>query len=146
MRITKHPLGFTKIVLFSLFGFELRLHYWPRGSLDSRADIHNHRWSFISLPLVGNFKEKVFRVVENEPENALFTKLLCYPERQNGTRDIIKSGHGLVEKISEQKRRAFRPYYFPALAIHSYEPLEPQRALSIVLTFPPRAEYAEVWQ
>ena len=57
-----HSNGFVKILLQKdASGESVRLHYWPRPSIDD--DIHNHRWSFSSVVLSGEFVESL-HVVE----------------------------------------------------------------------------------
>src|SRR4051794_7248927 len=60
-----HDNGFQKLVLYASEATELKLvlHFWPPD--DSRTDddnIHNHRWDFSSVVLMGHLRSEVFQL------------------------------------------------------------------------------------
>ena len=141
VRIQKHPIGFTKITLFSLFGRKVRIHYWPRGLKSSRPDIHDHRWSFLSIPLIGTFIEKRYKRVKGS--NYLLRH--CFSEPRDGPRSVKTVGKGSVRESFHIIRKPFRPYTCPASVVHSHAPQSTGKHLSLVITWRPVREYAEVW-
>lgn len=141
IRIQHHPIGFKKITLFSFFGYKLRLHVWPQGKIGCRLDIHDHRWSFVSIPLRGTFTER--RYVSTD--GSTYTVSHCFSEPIDGERPVTISGVGEVQVYMEKIRKPVRPYICRAFVIHSHMPNETTRAMSLVLTFPPKREYANVW-
>jgi hypothetical protein len=140
-RIQRHPNGFVKITLFSLFGFKVRIHYWRHGTDGSRSDIHTHRWTYVSIPLKGSFIEK--RYAETDDVN--FVHRRCYPEPVNGRRLLETVGRGSVQPYTEARRRPFIPYVCRAGAIHSYIPIGTKSAMTLVITGPAQSAYADVW-
>jgi len=141
VRLQKHPIGFQKITLVSAFGYKLRLHYWPLGKRSSRPDIHDHRWPFLSIPLLGTFTEKRYK----KKSGKNYKIRHCFSEPLNGPRPIKTVGRGNVEESSSKIRKFFRPYICSAGEIHSYIPNGIKRAMSLVITGKPIRKYAKVW-
>src|SRR5947209_8668763 len=80
-RSFKHTNGFFKIVLHgsSLHEIKLRLHFWPTGSAThTDADPHNHRWTFLSVPLFGALYEERYRVAAENGHREMH-ELACSP-------------------------------------------------------------------
>lgn len=70
-----HPNDFIKIPLFTdrSNGCQLRLHIWDRDHAD--ADVHDHRWPFWSVPVVGRLDETRFVVTPGDN----FALMECTP-------------------------------------------------------------------
>jgi hypothetical protein len=137
MAIQKHPTGFYKIVLLSLFGYRLRLHYWPHGAKDSRPDIHDHKWSFISLPLFGSFIERRYIRMDG----ATYNIHLC----RSTTLPLEEVGESGIKQVSENIRRPFRPYLCRHGEIHDYQPVGYTKSASLVITGRPQKIGSNVW-
>ena len=62
----RHPNGFDKIVLLSAPGYQARLHIWrtPDGLHQDVENIHNHRWDFSTLLLLGGYRYREFTLAE----------------------------------------------------------------------------------
>ncbi|MBX6769381.1 MAG: hypothetical protein IRY90_19885, partial [Actinomadura rubrobrunea] len=57
----RHPNGFDKIVLLSTDAFQLRLHVWGQDRPEAESEnIHNHRWDFSSVILLGGYRYQEF--------------------------------------------------------------------------------------
>lgn len=141
VRIQKHPIGFKKITLLSLFGYKLRLHSWPNGNNSSRPDIHDHRWPFLSIPLLRSFTEKRYKRVSGSK----YKLRHCYTEPLNAPRMVKTVGKGNVKEVFKKIRKPFIPYICPAGEVHSYMPNSNKKSMSLVITGSPIRDYAEVW-
>lgn len=141
-RIQNHPTGFKKITLLSLFGYKIRIHYWPNGASSCKPDIHGHRWPFLSFPLLGTFIETRYQRRTGDT----YELLHCYSEPLKGPRPVVSVTRGDVEQYMQKTRTMFRPYICPAEAIHSYQPIGSKKSITIVITGRPRCEFAEVWR
>jgi hypothetical protein len=142
MRSENHPVGFRKFILLSAFGCRLRLHVWPDGGgSDSR---HNHRWWFVSLPLLGKFKE--MRYCESPGQSYLKIDVLD----ADGVRDterIYRAGdRSSLTVVGEHIRRPLIPYFCPVGAIHSLVPIGEGRHASLVLVGPIRRNSSDIWR
>jgi len=142
VRIQKHPIGFIKITLFSLFGIKARLHIWLIGRNKCRPDIHDHRWSFLSFPLFGRFEEK--RFVSKRGSNYVFS--LCYPESVNRKRKIIPHDEADISVNEKKIRWPMLPYSCKKGVIHSIVPLGKVIAASLIFCGRPRGEYSGLWR
>lgn len=138
--IERHPLGFTKLSLPLPFGFRVRLHLWFKGAPRSE-DRHNHRWSFVSLPLWGHFAE--LRYAETRGER--FMKLDCRPDRGEGRRYTPASTSGLVP-IDSCTRKPLRFYRCRRGEIHSFRPLGSGFHASLVFLGRPQRPSSDVWK
>ncbi|QKG25459.1 hypothetical protein [Actinomadura verrucosospora] len=57
----RHPNGFDKIVLLADAGCQLRLHVWRDDACETRVEnVHNHRWDFSSVLLLGGYRFQEF--------------------------------------------------------------------------------------
>lgn len=140
-KVQKHPNGFTKVKLFSLFGYSVRLHFWNKKD-GIKDDIHDHRWDFWSLPLYGKFLEKKYNFSFHHKELS-YSRIACIGGT-NGE-EVYQQGRNFVFKISEHERKWLRPYKCEAFDIHSLE-LQSQYGLTLVLTGPPKRDHALVWR
>ncbi|MFJ4207965.1 hypothetical protein ACIPY2_05810 [Paenarthrobacter sp. NPDC089675] len=63
----EHPNSFNKYVLavHSATGSKLVLHSWHSGIPFSEAEIHNHRWNFVSAVLKGSIEAQTLQVQSN---------------------------------------------------------------------------------
>jgi len=127
--VNLHPNGFW-VVLLKLFasGSRLRLHYWPPSTRKLESP-HNHRATFISIPLLGVFEEK--RYVEAEGED--YEVLRCHVTSSGGNGNPITSpaGRGNVREVWRGLRFPLVPYRCESDVIHSLVPRTPL-ALSII--------------
>jgi hypothetical protein len=72
----RHPNGFTKIRLASLYdyGWAVRLHVWAEQASD--YDIHSHRWNFASRILAGSLTEETYALTG---ETGKYSMYRCSP-------------------------------------------------------------------
>ena len=135
MKATLHPNGFWVILLGSLFGFRLRLHYWPDATEDKSP--HNHRSWFISLPLFGELMETTYEEVPgDEPVR------VCGSLPGNGIPDTIEGRAGALRAGLIRRHRLLLPYLCKAEAIHSV--IVPNKTATLIL-FGPDKQRPKAW-
>jgi hypothetical protein len=148
-----HPNHFAKLILNNdkEAGIKLRLHIWenplPNQSTKLFSEVHNHRWSFVSIPLLGTFKELRFKEIEEAPPSEkVFSvyKYECYPRSQSSQE--IKGGAKVTLLQNEECIRSAGELYFcDAGAVHHYEPIT-YPAASLILTFNTIEGYALMYK
>lgn len=150
--IEQHPLGYTKVNLLSVFGYRARLHIWHTDTVE---DAHNHRWNFVSIPLVGQFIDR--RYVEGYPVAYAETssqfpaglqfedKIECYPDRGDGRRyEPVESVP--IRLATSSIRRPLRPWRCRVGSIHAIRPVGHGPHMSLVLLGRPKATSSDVWR
>jgi len=146
--IEKHPLGYTKVNLLSVFGYRARLHIWHTDTIE---DAHNHRWNFLSVPLWGRFTDRRYMEVPPDSVNAFMEAGLervdCYPDRGDGRRyELVVTGGKIVQAVVEYVRRPLRPWRCRRGEIHSFQPIGSGRHVSLVLLGRPESASSDVWR
>lgn len=142
MRGENHPVGFRKLVLLSLGGFRLRLHVWPKGGgNDSR---HDHRWGFISLPILGRFTETRYRAVEGD--SFLRIAVADTEGMRDSERRYVSHGESNLEVERIKTRYPMVPYICRSGQIHSLVPRGTGRHASLVLTGRIKKETSDIWR
>ena len=141
MRTESHPIGFRKYVLLSMFGVRLRLHVWRDGGVDSR---HNHRWWFVSVPLIGRFVET--RYQEAAGNDMLKIAVLDEAGRRDSGRVYRKSGLSSLDSEKTRIRYPLIPYYCPIDAIHSLVPMSGGLHASLVLIGRLQKDSSDIWR
>jgi hypothetical protein len=136
----RHPLGFVKITLLSVRGCSLRLHVWTAQSRASH-DRHDHRWSFVSVPLWGWFLDTRWARTHGSD---LETFAARHP-RASREHVLDPTGRGALMIRTQRVRSPLLPYVCRRGEIHSYWPLT-RRAASLVLTGRPMLNESQVWR
>lgn len=146
-RSFKHTNGFFKIVLHGLSPHEikLRLHFWPTGSAShTDADPHNHRWTFLSVPLFGALYEERYRVAAKNGQPEMH-ELACSPRSSERIKVTSKNACHLA-RYRIYTRRPGELYSCRAGVIHRLFPVDWRPAATLVLTLPPLASTAAVFK
>ena len=66
-----HVNGFDKLILLQEDNYSLRVHiWWQENRKETREDVHNHRWDFISGVLVGTSVQELFSLSSKEEKGA----------------------------------------------------------------------------
>jgi hypothetical protein len=143
MKSEHHPNGFTKIILGSIFGYRIRVHYWPKSEQKYKSR-HNHRWSFTSAPLLGAFVDKRF---EEIPGNKTMRISVSDSDglRDSARKYSLEGTSGLRLK-AEYIRYPLIPYLCHLGEIHAYYPKGNGRHLSLVIISPLKTESSEIWR
>ena len=139
MLYQRHPLGLHKFNLVRMFGYKIKLHLWIPDSSALPEDVHDHVRSFISIPLLGIFREKRYKKVDGS--KALYA---CYQENRKGRR-VDKIGEGVAAlQVSSRYRFFPLPYYCHYTVLHGIEPIWKIPFVTLVIGLPQRKEFAEV--
>jgi hypothetical protein len=143
LKAEDHPNGFTKIIIGTVFGYRIRLHYWPSSAVKYRSR-HNHRWWFISIPLLGAFTDNRYKEVEGDT-----TMRIQVSDRAN-VRDSdrvysLEGNSGLRLKAS-RTRYPLLPYYCGLGEIHSYYPKGNGPHASLVIISPLKSDTSDIWR
>jgi len=145
-----HVNGFTKIVLFESEDkkVKIRLHLWGEKYQKSTiSDLHDHRWSYISIPIIGELRES--RFVENLEKNSCNSlkkvKYNCFSRGESEWLNL--EGYEIVSLIKDTTKlhETGNVYFCAAGEIHQLEPTTLPCA-SIVVTFEPIKDYARVYR
>lgn len=140
--VYNHPVGYMKFVLLDAGPYgNIRLHYWPKGKVGCRGDFHDHRWSFLSIPLLGTFSEERFKRVPGEK------LILCasYPLQKSGEREFKPIGRGALHYENTFLHEPLVPFSGTGGVVHRLFPEKNTPAVSLVFRGPIARDYAEVW-
>lgn len=146
--IEKHPLGYIKVNLLSVFGYRARLHIWRTDTIE---DAHNHRWNFLSIPLWGRFVDRYYMEVPLEYAGGFakpgLERVDSYPDRGAGRRYVPRvTGGETVQPVMAHVRRPLRPWRCRRGEIHSFQPIGSGPHVSLVLLGRPEAVSSDVWR
>lgn len=125
-----HVNGFAKIVLLRSSNRQIRLHVWPNSRPRPDGDIHDHRWPFTSLPLVGSFEENRYLISD---EGLTTNQHICHPRA--GKTWIRLSGYQSIalKQCVHAIRSKAATYYCEAGEIHQFTPLGTSTAATLVV-------------
>jgi hypothetical protein len=143
MYVENHPNGFTKIIIGTIFGYRIRLHYWPKGA-DKAESRHNHRWWFISVPLLGRFVDN--RYMETEDSQTMRIKVLDRNDIRDSKRAYVSDGTSGLRLRRTHIRKPLIPYVCRLGEIHSYYPEGDGRHASLVMISPLKTKTSDIWR
>jgi hypothetical protein len=143
MKIEHHPNGFTKFILGSVFGYRIRVHYWPRAEKKYRSR-HNHRWWFISMPLFGAFIDNRYEEVPDN--NTMRISVTDQGNMRDSKREYILEGRSGLRLKAEHIRYPPIPYLCRLGEIHSYYPKGNGPHASLVIISPLKTRSSEIWR
>lgn len=135
--VMQHPTGFFKIILGTFMGRTIRLHVWPRGYQNVRADVHGHRCRVLSVPLLGCFHEARYREVDGDELGVI----AC---AHNG-RILEDGGRGSVELETTHERWPLVPNFMGLDVVHRFEPMTDRLHVTLVVFGRRRKERAKVF-
>jgi hypothetical protein len=147
-----HLNGFSKIVLQDdeKRDIKLRLHLWtekPKTPEMEVGDAHDHRWSYVSIPLFGEFKETRYkeRPVKESRGNDKKIRYKCFSRGKTEWLNLERFQEVRLEKVEENTRIKGELYYCKAGQIHTIHPSK-YPAATLVMTFEPKRSYARVYR
>lgn len=143
MKIENHPNGFTKIIVGGILRYRVRVHYWPTGAPKSESR-HNHRWWFISIPLLGRFVDN--RYTETQAGDELRIKVLDRNDVRDSSRVYALEGASGLQLRKRYIRYPLVPYLCRLGEIHSYYPHGDGRHVSLVIISPIKVDFSEIWR
>ncbi|HET9081704.1 MAG TPA: hypothetical protein VFO01_14500 [Trebonia sp.] len=134
-----HNNGFSKISLLRFGqGWNLRLHFWPTGYVDSR--IHDHRWSFWSMTLAGAITARNFVIDDRTLQRTTCVRLY----------DAAADGSKKIEVIEPAGLRCSGSYELAAGHAHLLDYRDPHRvantgtspAVTLMLSAPAERDFS----
>lgn len=145
-----HVNGFSKIVLFESKDrlVKIRLHLWqPNYKRGNLSDLHDHRWSYLSIPIIGGVKEKRFSEVEFSKRVGGQKKVRYECFSRGDTEWLNLEGYQIVSLLEKNDtiHEIGKIYFCEAGEIHQIEPLSLPSA-TIVITFHPIKNSARVYR
>ncbi len=143
MKVEHHPNGFIKLIFEGFFGYRIRVHYWPKGAPKSESK-HNHRWWFISIPLLGRFVDN--RYTETQGGDSVRIKVLDRDDVRDSSRVYTLEGASRLRLRKRYIRYPLVPYLCRLGEIHSYYPHGNGRHASLVIISPIKVNYSEIWR
>ena len=136
-----HPGGFIKYDLHRWStGERLRLHFW--GEPGAELDIHDHRWSYVSLPLAGRFIEDRYKLVQGVFSE--YNSLVCRPRDAFGN---IIVGPGLALAAVPAERLHYKvgeAYGLRSGDFHVFRRAANELSVTLVLTSRTTREHANI--
>jgi hypothetical protein len=103
-----------------------RLHVWKDSHPDS--DVHNHRWDFISLPILGSFLERRYELAEGTDGQLLE----CRPRRSDGIIAVRPVRKAKAVLTDESERMAGQPYECNSRVLHAIDPTRNRLAATLI--------------
>ena len=137
-----HDNGFVKIVLDDSGASKYRIHVYPAGRIFAAENLHNHRWPFTSLILVGSLPHEIATVsADPEGDHARFE----YIRNEDGTFSLSATGEMYnLESIISDVHDAGEVYVMPTATIHRIIPPTTFTA-TFVVTDPPTSNNCSQW-
>jgi hypothetical protein len=133
--VTTHPVGFRKRYLLRTPWLSIRLHRWTGAGSE---DPHDHRWTFISIPIRGTLHDTRWTA---QP-GTTWTRQRTTPDRGHG-RTYTPDGTDRLIPLATYPRLPWRPYRCPYDEIHSFT--ASAGALTLVVMGPARRDHSHVW-
>jgi hypothetical protein len=140
--VADHPLGYRKYYLLKTRWLSVRIHIWWRNRQDASEDPHDHRWSFVAVPLWGRFTEVRW---ERSRIGQVRIRSTASPDRGEG-RDYREIGVDRLARLGERTRRQWIPYRCRLGQIHTYQPAGKGPHVSLVFMGPTRTATSDVWE
>lgn len=139
--VVQHPLGYRKLYLLRTQWFQIRLHLWWTDRRGASEKPHNHRWSFLAIPLWRSFTER--RYLRHDGDSHV--RYATTPPRDGRDRTWRRMGTDRLVQCSSRTRRPWVPYRCRLGEIHAYQPHGTGRHLSLVLMGRTRRPESNVW-
>jgi hypothetical protein len=119
----------------------VRLHVW-KGSQGSDSR-HNHRWWFVSMPLIGRFVD----VRYSDAQGSEFLRInVSDTDGRDSSREYRLEGSNSLSIRQRYIRYPFIPYFCKIGDIHSYYPLRSGLHASLVLSGPIRRDTSDIFR
>lgn len=142
-RSYEHPNGFRKIVLGAdKDGSKLRLHVWPSNFLGTESNVHNHRWSFSTLVLVGGMTSTWHNLTVSKTEGQEFHRFRYRPGSPGGEYELVDDGLAYAKSVSTRSLTPGESYWIRAEQLHSV--LVQPGTMTLVDQDAPTREYTDV--
>jgi hypothetical protein len=133
-----HDNGFDKIVLFEdeTTKMKMRLHIWDPVTTGSRMrqNVHNHRWDFASMILLGQSDQITYRFAEDSEEGEEFFHYRYYARGIKEHYDLEELGISKLVEIRREHFEAGELYCVVNEALHRVDVDDDIAAATLVIT------------
>jgi len=118
MKVTSHPNGFLKVVVWERDdGSSHRIHAWDEAGGDS--DIHQHRADFSSVVVEGEMAEEIYGFADEKNGGWDHLEANCWQDGGGGYHvDIESSVHCRPVLLRTEIHRAGETFDRPAVDLH----------------------------
>lgn len=147
-----HLNGFSKIIIKDdkENSIKIRLHIWQKKGEITNAengDIHDHRWSYVSIPLFGELKETRYKekLFTNSCTEIKKFRYKCFSRGESEWLNLQGAKEVCLKKITTNSRKKGEAYFCKAGEIHTIEPII-YPAASLIMTFNPKRTFARVYR
>ncbi len=124
------------------FGAYLRLHIWPAERQEMNLP-HDHRWSFLSIPVWGTFRDTRYREAPAGPVYGVFEARHLEASRSG---KLPATGQTVrLAAVTCVIRKPLRPYRVRRSEIHTFVPATAGRAATVVLVGRARSDRSRVF-
>jgi hypothetical protein len=137
-----HYNGFYKIPLINVQNVKLRLHYWNSLNNESfEENIHDHRWDFSSLILLGGYTNEIFA---EDNDGSEYEEYHYYPRenKQSYQLSYVKNSKLILDRCEQITKGDC--IIFPKGCLHRVKPVVNNNTVSIFLQGKVQASYARV--
>ncbi|MGI5207208.1 hypothetical protein ACQEU6_37230 [Spirillospora sp. CA-108201] len=136
----RHDNGFDKIVLMTGAGYQFRLHVWREGPRETEAEnIHNHRWDFSSVILLGGYR---FQEFTPDPGGGAFHAYGYVSERGSASYSLESLGRRGLTRSFDAHLRAGTSYTLTSDVLHRVSNPPGRLTMSLVLQGPHQPDSA----
>lgn len=148
-----HLNGFSKIVLKDdkENDVRIRLHIWndkPEKNDTEMGDVHDHRWSYVSIPLFGELKETRYKeksLKDSSTDTVTKIRYKCFSRGETEWLNLEGYKKVALKKTEVNSRKKGEAYFCKAGEIHTIQPTQYPTA-SLVMTFNPKRTFARVYR
>ncbi|MFG2090851.1 MULTISPECIES: hypothetical protein [unclassified Spirillospora] len=134
----RHPNGFHKIVLLAGDSYQLRLHVWSELTRESGVEnIHNHRWDFSSVILLGGYR---FQEFTPDPGGPAFHSYGYASDRGATVYALEPLGHRGLSRTFDAHLSAGSSYTLTSDVFHRVSNPPGRLTMSLVLQGPHRPD------
>jgi hypothetical protein len=141
-----HPNKFSKIVLLKGIraDWKLRLHiWWPDPAAKVKPeDIHNHRWDFATVLLLGDYRAEEFTAGTGEVKAEHYH----YFSPENGAAfRVVPQGPAVLERTAVAELHKGSAYTISHRQLHRVHASPGVLAASLLIQTPPRTDHTSVY-
>ncbi|WP_062204140.1 hypothetical protein [Demequina salsinemoris] len=138
-----HPNSFRKTTLAkSENGTKLVLHRWLAPTATGVADLHSHRWNFVSLVLQGELTAQTFRA--DDDVDGPYVEYSYGSASDSDHYPMVKVGQSALSSVASTTYRAGSCYTQMYADVHQAAP-GVDGALTLIVQSPPRQELCRVF-
>ena len=145
IRLVHHPNGFIRVTLAKAHGFSLRMHFWTDQAAQKEAKVHEHRWPFSGMVVVGGMTSDLYQEggesVHSDAQS--FEIIQLGDAAGGGQKSTNKKGRVYLRRISKYHTGVGQVHYCDFNVPHVVQTRTP--TVSLVVTGPEIREFSYVY-